>query len=50
MELRLVIATMMRRFDVALAPEWDEAVWEADLKDRFSLSTGRLPVVMTVRV
>lgn len=49
MELRLVIATVMRKFDVGLAPGWDVGEWDRGLIDRFALACGELPVVVASR-
>jgi cytochrome P450 len=48
-EMRAVLAALVRRFDMRLAPAFDRAVWERELEDRFVLSRGALPVIMSKR-
>jgi hypothetical protein len=47
--MRVVLAALVRRFDVRFADGFDPTTWEAHLKDRFVFSRGPLPVVMTQR-
>jgi cytochrome P450 len=48
-EMRAVLGGIVRRFNVRLADGFDPSTWEAQLKDRFVLARGPLPVVMTHR-
>lgn len=48
-ELRTVLAALVRRFDLAFAPGYEEHDWIDQLKDQFILVRGRLSVVMTER-
>ncbi|EJD50437.1 cytochrome P450 [Auricularia subglabra TFB-10046 SS5] len=48
-EVRDMLALLVHRYDIALAPGYDPARWEADWEDRYVLVPGRLPVVLTRR-
>ena len=49
MEMRVVVANVVRSFDIALAPtETGESLLK-DTKDTFTLTTGTLDVVLTSR-
>jgi hypothetical protein len=48
-EMRAVLAALVRRFDIRLAPAFDRAAWERELEDRFVLARGALPVIMSKR-
>lgn len=48
-ELRMVVAAVVRKFNIAFAPGWNPENWEENIKDHFLLVTGPLPVVMTRR-
>ncbi|KAJ7251442.1 high nitrogen upregulated cytochrome P450 monooxygenase 2 [Mycena rebaudengoi] len=43
LELRLVVATLVQKFDMSLEPGWDRANWEKDLEDFFAFKKGALP-------
>jgi cytochrome P450 len=49
MEMRAVAANIVRKFDVAPAPEEDFDAIEHKTKDTFTLTMGKLDVVMTRR-
>jgi cytochrome P450 len=50
MELRIVIATLVRRFDFTLEPNlWNPEQWERDARDEFILKKGSLPVIVRSR-
>lgn len=48
-EIRLVISTLIRNFDIGFAPAWDPSLWEESLTSTFILQKGELPVVLTSR-
>ncbi|KAK7042191.1 cytochrome P450 [Favolaschia claudopus] len=50
LELRMVLASILQRFELRFADGYDTQQWEADLKDYFVLQKGRLPVVLIARV
>ncbi|TFK36467.1 cytochrome P450 [Crucibulum laeve] len=49
LELRLVLALLVQRFDMTFDDGYDPAAWEQDLKDIFVLSKGKLPIKFTNR-
>lgn len=49
MEMRMAIAALVRKFEMQLAPGWDQDQWEKNCKDHFVLVTGPLPVIVTRR-
>jgi len=49
-EMRMVIASLMQKFDVRFAEGYDPAEWEANLEDFFVMKKGPLPVVLTPRL
>jgi len=49
MEMRAVMATLVRRFEMRFAEEYDPRMWEEELKDYLVLEKGKLPVVLTRR-
>ncbi|KAF1808400.1 putative cytochrome P450 [Eremomyces bilateralis CBS 781.70] len=49
MEMRAVMANIMRNFDVKFAPSEDCDAIENQTKDTFTLTMGKLDVVMTLR-
>ncbi|KAL5529670.1 hypothetical protein ACEPAG_5655 [Sanghuangporus baumii] len=61
MEMRMVVATVMQKFDVRLGGklhseggggggrDYDPCQWEEDLQDHFVMKVGRLPVILTAR-
>jgi hypothetical protein len=48
-EMRAVLAALVRRFDIRLAPAFDRGAWERELEDHFVLARGALPVIMSKR-
>jgi hypothetical protein len=48
-EIRAVLAALVRRFDLTLAPSFPPADWTARLEDRFILEIGPLLVVVSRR-
>jgi cytochrome P450 len=46
-ELRVVVASMVQRFDMKFADGYDPAQWTNELKDFFVLEKGPLSVVLT---
>jgi cytochrome P450 len=48
-EMRAVLAVLVRRFDMRLAPGFELGNWERDLFDGYLLGRGALPVVMSAR-
>ncbi|KAL5511139.1 hypothetical protein ACEPAH_4354 [Sanghuangporus vaninii] len=50
MEARMVIATIVQRFDIKLADGYDPQQWEEELKDYHVIRVGKLPVVLKARV
>ncbi|KAL5529682.1 hypothetical protein ACEPAG_5667 [Sanghuangporus baumii] len=48
-EMRMVIATMVQRFDMKFAEGYDPLKWEEDLQDFFVVKVGKLPVVLHAR-
>ena len=49
MELRMVIALMASRFDLAFEPGYHPLQWYDDIRDYFITVKGRLPARLTVR-
>ncbi|KAJ7086454.1 cytochrome P450 [Mycena belliarum] len=49
-EMRMVIAHVMRAFDLSFEDGYDRRRWESDLRDYFVLHKGRLPVVLHDRI
>lgn len=49
LEMRVVISTLVRRFDVEFAEGYDAGRWEEELEDWLVFSKGQLPVVLRPR-
>ena len=49
LEMRMVVALLMQRFDMHLAADYEPSRWEEELKEMFILETGSLPVVFACR-
>ena len=49
MEMRMVVATLVQKFDMKFAEGYDTRKWADDLKDYFSTTVGELPVVLHAR-
>ncbi|TFK37559.1 high nitrogen upregulated cytochrome P450 monooxygenase 2 [Crucibulum laeve] len=48
-EMRYVVAMLVKNFDMAFDDGYDPAQWEKDLVDRFVFSKGKLPVKVVKR-
>ena len=48
-ELRMVVCSLIQKFDFEFASGWDPRAWEADLQDYFLLLKGKLLVQVKVR-
>lgn len=48
-EMRMVVALLLQRFDMRFADGWNADEWEEKLEDWHMLVKGRLPVVLTPR-
>ncbi|KAJ6526246.1 cytochrome P450 [Mycena vulgaris] len=49
LEMRMVLAHVIRAFELSFEEGYDEGRWEAELKDYFVLQKGRLPVALRGR-
>lgn len=49
LELRYMITTLVRKFEMEFAPGYDPEQWDRDLKDRFNMVKGALPVQLSLR-
>ncbi|KAJ7137892.1 hypothetical protein C8R44DRAFT_593222, partial [Mycena epipterygia] len=49
LEVRMVLAYVMRTFEMRFAEGYDERRWEAALKDYFVLQKGGLPAAHVTR-
>ncbi|KIJ45855.1 hypothetical protein M422DRAFT_226922 [Sphaerobolus stellatus SS14] len=49
LELRFLMTTLVRKFDMSFDEGYDPDQWERDLKDRFVLSKGELPIKLSLR-
>ena len=49
LEMRVVVALLIQRFDMRLADGYDPSRWEKELKDTFVFETGELPVFISAR-
>jgi hypothetical protein len=50
LKIRAVLAMMVRRFDIELAPDFQAADWLAQIRDQYALAHGKLMVVLRNRV
>lgn len=48
-EMRMVEALLVQRFNMVLEPSYDPSRWESDMEDWLVATKGRLPVIMTQR-
>jgi cytochrome P450 len=48
-ELRMVMATLVQKFDMELQSGWDVEEWERNLEDWFVFTKGALPVQVKPR-
>lgn len=49
-EMRMVVAVLVQRFDMTLAEGYDPDKWTDELNDWLVMSTGNLPVTLTPRL
>ncbi|KAL5511138.1 hypothetical protein ACEPAH_4353 [Sanghuangporus vaninii] len=49
LEMRMVVAFMVQRFDMKFAEGYNPRRWEEDLRDFFVMQVGELPVVLYAR-
>ena len=49
LEMRMVVALLMQRFDMRFADDYNPSRWEEDLRDVFIFETGELPVILSCR-
>jgi hypothetical protein len=49
LEVRLIITTLVREFDMEFSPEWNPSDWNKNLSDYFVFAKGKLPVVLKSR-
>lgn len=49
LEMRMVVATLVQKFDMRLADGYDPSRWEEELQDFFIMKVGELPAVLTAR-
>lgn len=49
-EMRMVAALIMQRFEMRFADGYDPRDWEEAMKDYFVAESGKLPVVLTPRI
>ena len=49
MEMRVVVASVVQKFDMEMADGYDIKQWDKDLQDFYVFSTGPLPIRLTER-
>jgi cytochrome P450 len=49
-EIRVVVAALVRRYDIRFAPGFQPSDWTDHLTDQFALVRTKLPVVLSKRV
>ncbi|KIJ47442.1 hypothetical protein M422DRAFT_59510 [Sphaerobolus stellatus SS14] len=49
LELRFLTALLVRKFDMFFEDGYDPDQWEKDLKDRFALAKGKVPIKILLR-
>ncbi|KAL5529717.1 hypothetical protein ACEPAG_5702 [Sanghuangporus baumii] len=49
LEMRMVVATIVQRFEMKFATGYDPRKWEEDLQDFFVMKVGELPVILNAR-
>ena len=49
MEMRMVIATIVQKFDMNFAEGYDSRRWEVDLRDILAMKVGSLDVILRSR-
>ncbi|KAF8989690.1 high nitrogen upregulated cytochrome P450 monooxygenase 2 [Cyathus striatus] len=50
LELRVVVASLVRDLDFKFQDDWDTMNWEKELEDKFLLKKGKLPVELSLRM
>ena len=50
LEMRMVVALLMQRFEMRFALGYDPKRWEEEIEDFFVVKNGKLPVVLTPRM
>ena len=48
-EMRMVVVSIMQKFDIRFADSYNPTEWEANLQDFYVMKKGPLPVVLTAR-
>ena len=48
-EMRIVIATLLHRFEFRLADRYDPRDWDKSIEDYLVVKIGELPVILTAR-
>lgn len=48
-EMRMVVALLMQRFEMRFADGYDPSQWDEDIQDMLIMKNGKLPVVLTPR-
>ena len=49
-EMRVITALLMQRFEIQFAPGYNPTDWEDQLEDFFAVCNGPLPVTLTPRM
>ena len=49
LEMRVLVALLMQRFDIAFAPGLDFEQWEKEVQDLFVVKVSELPVILRPR-
>ena len=49
LEMRMVVASIIQKFDMRFDEGYDPNTWEEELQDFFVTKVGKLPVVLTAR-
>lgn len=49
-EMRMVVALLMQRFEMRFADGYDPRQWEEDIQDILVMKNGKLPIVLTPRM
>ncbi|KAL5514533.1 hypothetical protein ACEPAG_1849 [Sanghuangporus baumii] len=49
LEMRMVVAAIVQKFDVRFAVDYDPRKWEEELQDFMAMNVGKLPVALNLR-
>ena len=49
MEMRMVVAALVQKFEMEFAEGYDPSSWEEDLEEFFVVKVGKLPVALRAR-